>query len=92
MNIFYNDYYITFIILSILFLQYQALENNARNEDGTSLDLKQNVLSSKNFINQDSLVHSKSENKDLKKSQGDKKGKQNKKKSVSMKRNKKCTS
>uniref|UniRef100_A0A0N5BL48 SCP domain-containing protein n=1 Tax=Strongyloides papillosus TaxID=174720 RepID=A0A0N5BL48_STREA len=58
MCILYSNYYITFIILSILFFKYHALENNVENFDSTSLDLIQNDLLSKNFIDQDSLVHS----------------------------------
>uniref|UniRef100_A0A0N5BVD4 SCP domain-containing protein n=1 Tax=Strongyloides papillosus TaxID=174720 RepID=A0A0N5BVD4_STREA len=49
----------------------------------------ENVLSSKNFINQDSLVHSISENKHQRKRQADKRERNNKNNSISKKRNKK---
>uniref|UniRef100_A0A0N5BL44 SCP domain-containing protein n=1 Tax=Strongyloides papillosus TaxID=174720 RepID=A0A0N5BL44_STREA len=91
MSIYHSNYYITIIILSILFLQYQALENNVRRGNSVSLDLIQNDLSSNNFINQDSLVHSiigNIENKNLKKRQVDNKREQTKQKSAAMTKSK----
>uniref|UniRef100_A0A0N5BHQ8 SCP domain-containing protein n=1 Tax=Strongyloides papillosus TaxID=174720 RepID=A0A0N5BHQ8_STREA len=69
MYIFNSNYYITFIILLILFFQYHALESNVENDNSALLNFAQNDLSSKNFINQDSLIHSISENKYLRKRQ-----------------------
>uniref|UniRef100_A0A0N5BHQ6 SCP domain-containing protein n=1 Tax=Strongyloides papillosus TaxID=174720 RepID=A0A0N5BHQ6_STREA len=66
---FYINYYITIITLSILFFQYHALENNVENDDNALLNFIQNDLSSKNSINQDSLINSISENKNLRKRQ-----------------------
>uniref|UniRef100_A0A0N5BXZ9 SCP domain-containing protein n=1 Tax=Strongyloides papillosus TaxID=174720 RepID=A0A0N5BXZ9_STREA len=83
---FYSNYYITFIILSILFFQYYALENNVENDDSTLLNFIQNDLSSKNFINYDTLVHSVSGNKYLRKRQAD--GREGQKKSVAKKMSK----
>uniref|UniRef100_A0A0N5B5U7 SCP domain-containing protein n=1 Tax=Strongyloides papillosus TaxID=174720 RepID=A0A0N5B5U7_STREA len=65
MNIFYSNYYITFIILSILFYQYQAFESNVKGDDSESSSLFQNDLSSKNNIKQDSMVGSLTENGEL---------------------------
>uniref|UniRef100_A0A0K0F325 SCP domain-containing protein n=1 Tax=Strongyloides venezuelensis TaxID=75913 RepID=A0A0K0F325_STRVS len=79
MCILYGNCFITFSILSMLFFQYQASENNARGEDIASLDLIRNDLYPNNFINQDTLVHSISrsnENKYLRKRQVDKNEKQ----------------
>uniref|UniRef100_A0A0K0F422 SCP domain-containing protein n=1 Tax=Strongyloides venezuelensis TaxID=75913 RepID=A0A0K0F422_STRVS len=58
MYILYSNYYTLFIILSILFFKYHALENNLQNFNSPSLDLTQNDLSSRNFVNLNSLVHS----------------------------------
>uniref|UniRef100_A0A0N5BMY6 SCP domain-containing protein n=1 Tax=Strongyloides papillosus TaxID=174720 RepID=A0A0N5BMY6_STREA len=88
MHILYNSYYIKFVILFILFSKYYALENNVENFKSPSIDLVQNDLSSKNFLNQDSLVHSISgnnENKYLIKRQAGGKGGQNKQKSAAKK-------
>uniref|UniRef100_A0A0N5C163 SCP domain-containing protein n=1 Tax=Strongyloides papillosus TaxID=174720 RepID=A0A0N5C163_STREA len=65
MHIFYNSNYITIIILSILFYQYQAIETNVKSDDSESLNLLQNDLISKSDIKQDSMVSSLTENGEL---------------------------
>uniref|UniRef100_A0A0N5BQW3 Uncharacterized protein n=1 Tax=Strongyloides papillosus TaxID=174720 RepID=A0A0N5BQW3_STREA len=85
MYILYSNYYITFIILSILSSQYHALESNVENFKSPSIDLVQNDLSLKNFIDQNSFVHSisgNSESKYLRKRQADGKMGQNEQKSA----------
>uniref|UniRef100_A0A0N5BQW2 SCP domain-containing protein n=1 Tax=Strongyloides papillosus TaxID=174720 RepID=A0A0N5BQW2_STREA len=83
MHILYNSYYIKFVILFISFSKYYTLGSNVENFKSPSIDLVQNDLSSKNFINQDSLVHSISGNNEIKyliKRQADGKIGQNKQK------------
>uniref|UniRef100_A0A0N5BL46 SCP domain-containing protein n=1 Tax=Strongyloides papillosus TaxID=174720 RepID=A0A0N5BL46_STREA len=75
---FYINYFNIFIILSILFFKYQALENNAKNEDIQSFNLIQNDLFSRHFINYDSIntfARENSEIKYVKKRQSDEKRK-----------------
>uniref|UniRef100_A0A0K0FQU9 SCP domain-containing protein n=1 Tax=Strongyloides venezuelensis TaxID=75913 RepID=A0A0K0FQU9_STRVS len=88
MYILYSNYYTIFIILSILFFKYHALENNLQNFNSPSLDLTQNDLSSRNFVNLNSLVHSvgrNSENKYFIKRQAGGNEKQKKQKSAAKK-------
>uniref|UniRef100_A0A0N5BHQ7 SCP domain-containing protein n=1 Tax=Strongyloides papillosus TaxID=174720 RepID=A0A0N5BHQ7_STREA len=68
-----SNYCVITITLSILFSQYHALEKNVKNDDSALLNFIQNDLSSKNFINQDSLIYSISESKYLRKRQADEK-------------------
>uniref|UniRef100_A0A0N5BL47 SCP domain-containing protein n=1 Tax=Strongyloides papillosus TaxID=174720 RepID=A0A0N5BL47_STREA len=90
MYILYSNYYIIFIILFTLFSRYQALESNVEKFDGTSIDLIQNDLFSKSFIDQNSFVHSISgisENKYLRKRQIENKGVQREQKSLLSEKN-----
>uniref|UniRef100_A0A0N5BQW6 SCP domain-containing protein n=1 Tax=Strongyloides papillosus TaxID=174720 RepID=A0A0N5BQW6_STREA len=56
MRIFYNNCYISIIILCKLLFQNQALENNAKSEDKTSLDSIQNYESLRNFVKRDAII------------------------------------
>uniref|UniRef100_A0A0K0FJ59 SCP domain-containing protein n=1 Tax=Strongyloides venezuelensis TaxID=75913 RepID=A0A0K0FJ59_STRVS len=92
MCILYSNYCIIFIILSLLFFQYQTLEDDAKNKDSASFDLIQNGISPIYFINQKPLVNFVRENngiKYLRKRQADKERKQNKHKSAEIKNNRK---